>query len=68
MEFIKVESSNIDSIGWADNVLSVKYKSGLVYTYTNVPEDEFKKILSAKSKGRFMNEYIKNKYQYKREN
>ena len=68
MEFIKVESSNIDSLGWSDNVLAVKYKSGLIYTYANVPEDEFNKILSAKSKGKFMNESIKNKYQYKREN
>lgn len=65
VNFVKVESSNIQEIGYLDNNLYVKYKSG-TYVYENVDKSIYESLLSSDSKGRFMNENIKSKYNYKK--
>ena len=52
-EFIKVESSNIDSIAYdKDNKkLLVKFKQGTVYSYEDSTEEDFKYIVEAMSVG-----------------
>lgn len=62
----KVESSNIDSVGWEADMLYVKYISGGYYVYQNVPKGVFDAFCEASSKGRFINTEIKNKYSYTR--
>lgn len=64
----KVESSNIDSVGWEADMLYVKYISGGYYVYQNVPRGVFDAFCEAPSKGRFINTEIKNKYNYTRLN
>lgn len=58
-----VESSNLESIGYT-GVLEVRFKGGGTYQYLGVPEDVYKKLLEAESKGAFLNSEIKNKYPF----
>jgi len=64
MERINVASSNINSIGYdeATNTLEVEFNSGSIYRYSGVPEHEYKGLLSASSKGRYVNAHIKDRY------
>lgn len=71
MEEIKltpVESSTIKSIGYHNNDLYVKFNSDIMYKYLNVPNDLFEAFKNSDSKGRFMNESIKNNFKYERLN
>jgi len=68
MNLQKVDSSNIDRIGYQDRKLIVEYKSGLMYAYNDVPEHVWNEFKLAESKGRFMNSEIKNKYLFERLN
>ncbi|MXV14367.1 KTSC domain-containing protein [Hufsiella ginkgonis] len=46
--------------------LTIRYVSGLVYEYKQVPEEVFKQLKIAGSKGRFLNFFIKGKYDYEK--
>jgi hypothetical protein len=61
---IHVESSNIESWGWADNVLEVEFKNGSVYTYSGVSEYVWKQGQQAESKGSWFAENIRGQYFY----
>ena len=63
IQFTEVQSSNIISIGHDGTDLYVNYKSG-TYKYDNVEKSVYESLLSSDSKGRFMNENIKGKYNY----
>lgn len=61
-----VQSSNIESIGYDHNAatLEVKFHSGEVYQYTNVPESVYKGLFDAESKGRYFHTNIRGKYPF----
>jgi len=65
MDRILVQSSNIRSVGHDANssTLEIEFNSGSVYQYLNVPESEYKNLMSASSKGRYLNRNIKGSYQ-----
>lgn len=65
---IKVESSNINAVGYDMSFgnLVVEYKSGNKYQYKNVPYELYENLLKAESKGRFMNENVKGKFEFDR--
>lgn len=65
IQFTEVKSSNIISIGHDGTNLYVNYKSG-TYKYENVDKSVYEGLISSESKGRFMNENIKGKYNYSR--
>lgn len=65
IQFTEVQSSNIISIGHDGTNLYVNYKSG-TYKYENVDKSVYESLLTSESKGRFMNEHIKGKYNYTR--
>lgn len=65
-EVIDVVSSNIKSVAYGDGNLYVVYKSGAMYKYKDVKEEVYKELLSAESKGRYMNSNIKGKYLYEK--
>lgn len=60
----KVESSNIEAIGWADGTLTVHFKNGTAYSYAGVPADTHQKLMAANSVGRHFSEHIKGKYDH----
>jgi len=67
MERIPVSSSDIASIGYEDDVLEIEFHSGgSVYQYYNVPSHEHDNLMNASSHGKYLNQNIKNKYQYKK--
>lgn len=61
----KPKSSNIDHVEWnADNgEMNVTFKNGTTYAYSNVPQVEFHRLVSAKSAGQHFSENVRGKYQ-----
>lgn len=59
-----VDSSNVDQVGYdADEMeLHVQFRDGSTYVYQQVPLELFEGLLSADSKGSFLNREIKNTY------
>jgi hypothetical protein len=62
---IKVESSNIETIGHdGDSTLEIKYlgkngAQGPTYRYSPVSEDQFEELKKAESKGKWVHEHIR---------
>jgi hypothetical protein len=44
--------------------LTIIYTSGSVYVYKEVPYNVYDRMRAAKSKGKFLNEFIKNNYEF----
>ncbi len=61
-----VSSSNIVSIGYDESsqILEVKFKSGDIYQYYNVPKDTYKTFMNTGSKGRYLHKYIRDRYKF----
>jgi hypothetical protein len=61
-----VQSSNIDSIGYdpEENILQIKFNSGGIYNYHNVPRRVYTTLLAAPSKGKYFHSDIKSKFKY----
>ncbi|MEK6880098.1 MAG: KTSC domain-containing protein [Nanoarchaeota archaeon] len=66
MKFIKVESSNLEKIGYDidKKVLAVQFDSGRVYNYSNVPQEVVLNLLFAESIGKYFNANIREKYTF----
>ena len=62
---IPVTSSAIKAVGYDpdSNRLFIEFKQGETYTYCRVPENIYKSLISAYSKGGYYDEHIKDKYQ-----
>jgi hypothetical protein len=58
-----VESSVIDAVGYS-RVLEIRFESGRIYQYYNVPEEIFEGMMQAESKGRYFNANIRGKFDY----
>ncbi len=61
-----VESSNIEAIGYhrQTSTLRVIFRGGRAYDYPMCPETEYKRMMAAESKGKFLNTRIKPMYAY----
>lgn len=67
MERQHVRSSNIRSIGYDVSTLTleVEFDNGCIYQYSNVPTYVHERFMSASSKGRFLNDHIKDRFRFK---
>lgn len=63
-----VESSSIEAVGYdpASKRLYVRFRSTYTYVYYEVAKSVFDDLLAADSKGRFLNQEIKDAYDYRR--
>lgn len=63
-----VSSSAISSVGYdrKGRVLELEFSSGGVYDYHEVPPEVYESLMSAESKGRFVSEQIRGRYQSER--
>ncbi len=63
-----VTSTNIRSIGYNSQsaTLEIEFTSNDIYQYFNVPEHLYQGLMSAISKGQFLNNYIKYSYRYQK--
>ena len=63
-----VTSSNVDAIAYESptNTLFVRFKSGAIYMYQEVPRFVYQTLRSAGSKGKFHYSAIRTTYNYAR--
>lgn len=63
-----VDSSNIASVGYKvkEETLEIRFNSGAVYQYKNVPRSVHEQLMSASSKGQFFHRNIRNSFDYSR--
>lgn len=63
-----VESSNIESVGYdvESRELEVEFKTGAVYSYSDVPPEVAEGLLNAESVGRYFAAHVKGVYAYER--
>ena len=68
MDRRQVASSNIRAIGYDNTTqtLEIEFQSGWVYQYYGVSAFLHQQIMQVSSKGKFLNQYIKNAYPYSR--
>lgn len=55
MELEPVSSGHIAAMGWQDDTMIVKFKSGDEYAYHNISFDTYQSILEAPSVGKALN-------------
>ncbi|MDE1876765.1 MAG: KTSC domain-containing protein [Thaumarchaeota archaeon] len=67
MERERVVSSNVHSIGYdpEQKILEIEFNDRSTYHYFDVPELEHSKLMTAASKGKYLNSHIKGKYRYR---
>lgn len=63
---VKVKSSNIEAIGHnpQQRALFVRFKNGGMYSYADVGEDVYHRMLAAESPGKFHAETIKGAFKH----
>ena len=68
MDRQSVKSSHIDSIGYDPDkqIMEVEFKDKSVYQYFEVPEHLYLGIMQAESKGKYLHQRIKGKFEYKK--
>ena len=68
MKRIKVESSNIVSVGYdvADQILEVEFYKGTIYQYFNVPWDKVLKMIFGESIGSYFMKNIAKVYKFEK--
>lgn len=66
MEMIKVDSSNVEAVGYDEDssTLQVEFKNGGMYQYFDVPEEVFIGLRDADSVGGYLASRIKGTYRY----
>jgi hypothetical protein len=61
MDRLPITSSNIISVGYdtKSRIPEIEFDDGSVYQYSNVPENIYGGLMSARSHGRYFDAYIK---------
>ncbi len=62
MHMIPVSSTDISSIGYEGTTLHIRFHSGGLYAYYNVPSRVYSGLMNASSKGRYFHANIKGRY------
>lgn len=65
MQMIPVDSSNIASVGYENGTLYIRFHSGGLYSYSDVPASVYQGLMSAPSKGRYFHAHIRGQYNYR---
>lgn len=59
MRMEPVSSSQVAALGWENDVLVVRFTTGAVYAYSNVPYTVYQEVKNAPSIGHALNECLK---------
>ena len=65
MVMLPVASSNIDSVGYENRILHIRFRSGDLYEYYGVPQSVYLGLLSASSVGQYFHSQVKGRYEYR---
>lgn len=65
-DWIDVDSSCLNAIAYNqfNSTLKIRFSSGDIYQYSNVPHESFESLVNYSSKGRYFNSYIKDIYDF----
>ena len=66
MTMTPVSSSNLSSVGYENGTLYIRFHSGRLYAYYDVPVSVYEALMSADSHGKYFNANIRNLYAYNR--
>src|SRR5690606_32277819 len=58
-DLVKVESSNIDMVGFNEDTTYVKFKNGSIYSYPKTGREEFEHLKEASSVGSYFSKTFK---------
>lgn len=61
-----VVSTNIDKVGFQDNQLFIRFRSGITYQYDNVCDSVYFALTRAESAGQFFHRFVNKKYTFKK--
>ena len=66
MELRKVTSSILEAVGYdeVDQAMVVQFKDGMFYKFENVPFSIYRKMLQARSVGKYFSAVIRDKFAY----
>ena len=66
MNRLKVESSNLASVGYDESTqtLEIEFNQGAVYQYSEVDKEVYDELMEADSKGKYFNSEIKGAFPY----
>jgi hypothetical protein len=61
MERLPVQSSNLSSVGYDPDSLTLEigFNNGGIYQYSGVPQEVYEGLMNAGSKGTFFHQFIK---------
>lgn len=57
------DSSHITSAEWDNGILTIGFRGGIQYEYYDVPSAVLQELMAAPSKGKFLQNEIRNKYE-----
>ena len=57
-----VISSDIASIGYENEIMHIRFHSGGLYKYSNVPVSLYNALMSAESHGKYFHAHIRGRY------
>jgi hypothetical protein len=66
MTTVDLQSTLLNAATYRDQsaLLELEFGSGVVYRYVGVPEQVYRELVSAESKGRYFNQHIRNRFPY----
>lgn len=66
MARVDLQSSLLNAATYQDQsaFLELEFRGGAIYRYLGVPEQVYRELLSAESKGRYFNQRIRNRFTY----
>ena len=62
MNMIPVSSSDIASVGYEGTTMYIRFHSGGLYAYHNVPPSVYTGLMNASSHGQYFHAHIKGRY------
>ena len=62
MQMTQTDSTCISALGWENEQLVIEFPSGTMYAYFGVDYSTFLELLSARSKGRYFTQNIRDEY------
>jgi len=66
MKRISVKSSNLQAVGYEAEIMEVEFLNGSVYEYSEIPQEKYDGLMTAPSKGKYYNQYIKGQFPSKK--
>jgi hypothetical protein len=59
---LPVSSSDLSGVGYHNGTMHIRFRSGGVYAYYNVPSSVYQGLMSAMSHGRYFHANIRGRY------